>query len=54
MLSGLGKSYADSRRINLLTKKRITELCKAAGAEKITVKGNRFCGFVMDFIVIIE
>lgn len=54
ILSGLGKSYADSRGINLLTKKRITELCKAAGAEKITVKGNRFCGFVMDFIVIIE
>lgn len=54
ILNRLGKSWADSRNVNLLTRKRITELCKEAGAKKITVKGNRLCGFVMDFIVIME
>jgi len=54
ILNWLNRSSADSRRINLLTRKQITELCKAAGADKITIKGNRLCGFVMDYIVIME
>jgi len=54
ILNWLGRSSADSRNINLLTKRRILELCKAAGAEKITIRGNRFCGFAMDYIVIME
>ncbi len=54
ILDRLGKPWADSRNINLLTQKRIMELCEAAGAKKITIKGNRLCGFVMDYIVIME
>ena len=54
ILIKLGHHHRTSRYINLLTKKRITELCKMAGARKITIKGNRFFGFVMDYIVVIE
>jgi len=54
ILNRLGKPWADSRNINLLTKRQVTELCKAAGAKKIKIKGNRLCGFVMDYIVIME
>ncbi len=54
ILHRLGRSSADSRRINLLTKKQIRRLCEAAGAGKTTIKGNRLCGFVMDYIVIME
>jgi len=54
ILGVLGKSSADSRSINLLTKKRITELCREAGARKTTIRGNRLFGLVMDYIVIME
>jgi len=54
ILHVLGKSWADSRYINLLTRRQIIKLCKETDARDITIKGNRFLGFVMDYIVIIR
>lgn len=54
ILDKLGLHWATTRYINLLTKKQIINLCRAAGAKKIMIKGNRLGGFVMDYIVIIE
>jgi len=54
ILNRLSKSWVDSRNINLLTKRQVIESCKAAGAKKKMIKGNRLCGFVMDYIIIME
>ncbi len=54
ILIRLGRHKQTSQYINLLTKKRIIKLCREAGAKKVTIKGNRFFGFVMDYIIIIE
>lgn len=52
-LRRIGKSWAAGDYMYLLSKKRIIDLCREAGAQNVTVKGNRLFGFVMDYSVII-
>lgn len=52
-LRRIGKSWAAGDYMYLLSKKRIMDLCREAGAQNVTIKGNRLFGFVMDYSVII-
>lgn len=54
LLHILGKPWADSRDINLLSRRDIIHLCKSAGAKNVEIKGNRLFGFIMDYVVIIR
>ncbi len=47
-----GKSWAAGDYMYLLSKRRIADLCRQAGAQKVIIKGNRFFGFVMDYSII--
>ncbi|WP_291585388.1 class I SAM-dependent methyltransferase [Bacteroides sp.] len=50
----VGKSWATGDYMHLLSKKNIINLCREAGASKITIHGNRILGLVLDYSIIIE
>ena len=50
----LGMPWATNQYINLLSKREIRLISQEAGAKRISIKGNRFGGFVMDYSIILE
>lgn len=50
----LGMPWATSQWINLLSRRELWKICREAGAGRIAIKGNRLCGLVMDYCVVIE
>ncbi|OAV75838.1 hypothetical protein Barb7_00512 [Bacteroidales bacterium Barb7] len=53
ILTCVGKGWATGNYMNLLRKKDIKAICKAAGARRIEIKGNRLLGIVMDYSIIV-
>ena len=49
-----GKQWVSGNYMNLLTKKDIVSICKEADVKNILIKRNRFLGFTMDFIIVIN
>lgn len=50
----IGKSWATGDYMNLLTKKSIILLLKNAGVKNFEIFCNRFLGFTLDFVIIIN
>ena len=54
ILSKTKKARAEGNNLYLLSKRQIKIICKAADAEIISIKRNRFFGFTMNFCVIVK
>lgn len=54
ILISIGKKWATGDYMYLLSRNEIKDICKQAGAKKITIKGNYLGGFVMDYCIIME
>ena len=54
IISHTSKKSASGDYMYLLSKRKLVKLLKKAGITKYQIYKNRFCGFTMDFSVIIQ